>query len=577
MQLNKGIKFKGELTPLLNKEGGIESKLESVMSLFALKKHLSVFDPLKARGHNLSDLLCFLILMPFHGASNIFSLYRLKITDIKKDAYYTAKNNEHIDWHQLLLLMALRFRALIKSRSTLQKDGITALIADDSPIKKTGKKMEKVSMVHDHVTNSFILGFKLLVLGFWDGGSFIPVNFSIHREKGSKLKKATDAYKQSVRAVQKTEDKLKKAKQALYRKQEAVDKHKGIALVSPTKTVLKRLIGAANAEEKAMNKVTSLKKLLQTKIAQQDALKEERARIAKKHPTYGLSRKEKGKQFRKKRMPDSCGSRCAKEADMSKMEIFITMLKKAVRMGFAPDYILTDTWFFCKELLTTVHNMSAKGINLLSMAKMGNTTYTLVSNGKSYNIHALLKKMNRQAKYSRKLKAHYIKIPVVYADIRINLFLVKFGQNGTWRLLVTNDLNMNFTKAMEVYQLRWSIEVFFKECKQYLNLGGSLSSDFDAQIADTTLSMIQYIMLTFFKRMNHQQSFGEIFKDISDEMIESTLVETIWELFIEVMVILGEAISADALEMQIQAMRKPEAMLMMKSLIFRKTELKSVA
>ena len=128
--------------------------------------------------------------------------------------------------------------------------------------------MEKVSMVHDHVTNSFILGFKLLVLGFWDGGSFIPVNFSIHREKGSKLKKATDAYKQSVRAVQKTEDKLKKAKQALYRKQEAVDKHKGIALVSPTKTVLKRLIGAANAEEKAMNKVTSLKKLLQTKIAQ---------------------------------------------------------------------------------------------------------------------------------------------------------------------------------------------------------------------------------------------------------------------------------------------------------------------
>ncbi len=221
--------------------------------------------------------------------------------------------------------------------------------------------------------------------------------------------------------------------------------------------------------------------------------------------------------------------------------------------------------------------MSVKGVKLLSMAKMGNTTYTLVSNGKLYNIHTLLNKMTRQAKYSRKLKAHYIKIPVIYADIRINLFLVRFGQNGAWRLLVTNDLDMNFTKAMEVYQLRWSIEVFFKECKQYLNLGGSLSSDFDAQIADTTLSMIQYIMLTFFKRMNHQQSFGEIFKDISDEMIEATLAETIWELFIEVMIIFGETINGDALEIQIQAMRKPEAMRMVKSLIFHKSGLKSAA
>ncbi len=576
MQQNKNTKFKGELTTILNEESGIESKLESVMSLFAIKKQLSAFDSLKTRGHNLSDLLCCLILMSFQGVSNVFKL-TIQKPDINKDAYYSAKNNEHIDWRQLLILMALHFRWLISNRSSLQKEGITALIADDSPLKKTGKKMEKVSMIHDHVTNTFILGFKLLVLGFWEGGSFIPVNFSLHREKGSKLIKATYTHKQSIRAEQKAKADLTNAQQALERKQAAVNKHKAIAENTPTSTNLNRLINAVTAEEKAMQKVTSCEKLFQEKTTQQEKLKQERDKIAKTNPTYGLNRKEKAQQFKKKRTSNSCGSKRSKDADISKIDMLITMLKQAVEKGFVPDYVLTDTWFFCKELLSTVNDMATKGVKLLSMAKMGNTTYTLVSDRKRYNIHTLLKMRNRQAKYSRKLKAHYIKIPAVHADIRVDLFLVKFGCNGTWRLLITNDLNMTFTKVIEVYKLRWSIEVFFKECKQYLHLGGSHSSDFDAQIADTTLSMIQYIMLIFFKRMNYQQSFGEIFKDVSDELIESTLAETIWDLFIKVMVILAEIINADAMEMQIQAMRKPEALHMVKSLIFHKRELKSVA
>ncbi len=576
MQQNKNTKFKGELTTIINEESGIESKLESVMSLFAIKKQLSAFDSLKNRGHNLSDLLCCLILMSLQGVSNVFKL-TIQKQGVNKDAYYSAKNNEYINWHQLLILTAHHFRWLISNRPSLQKEGITALIADDSPLKKTGKKMEKVSMIHDHVTNTYILGFKLLVLGFWDGGSFIPVSFSLHREKGSKLKKATDAHKQSVRAEQKANVNLTNAQQALERKQTAVNKHKAITENTPTRTNLNRLINAANAEEKAMQKVASYEKLLQEKKTQQEKLKQERDKIAKTNPTYGLNRKEKAKQFKKKRAAGSCGSKRDKEADISKIDMLVTMLKQAVKKGFVPDYVLTDTWFFCKELLLTVNDMATKGVKLLSMAKMGNATYTLVSDGKKYNIHTLLKMRNRQAKYSRKLKAHYIKIPVVYADIRVDLFLVKFGGNGTWRLLVTNDLSMTFTKVMEVYKLRWSIEVFFKECKQYLHLGGSHSSDFDAQIADTTLSMIQHIMLVFFKRMNHQQSFGEIFKDVSDELIEATLAETIWEIFIKVMVVLAEIINADAMEMQIQAMRKPEAMHMVKRLICERRELKSVA
>jgi hypothetical protein len=44
--------------------------------------------------------------------------------------------------------------------------------------------MEKIGRVWDHVTNSYVLGFKLLVMMYWDGKSAIPLDFSLHREKG---------------------------------------------------------------------------------------------------------------------------------------------------------------------------------------------------------------------------------------------------------------------------------------------------------------------------------------------------------------------------------------------------------
>jgi len=48
----------------------------------------------------------------------------------------------------------------------------------------------------------------------------------------------------------------------------------------------------------------------------------------------------------------------------------------------------------------------------------------------------------------------------------------------------TTDTNLSFKKLVEHYQVRWTIEVFIKEAKGLLNLGGCQSSNFDAQIAD---------------------------------------------------------------------------------------------
>lgn len=51
---------------------------------------------------------------------------------------------------------------------------------------------------------------------------------------------------------------------------------------------------------------------------------------------------------------------------------------------------------------------------------------------------------------------------------------------------------MNAIRVFEIYSIRWTIEVFFKESKYYFLLGKSQSQDFDIQIVDITISVILY-------------------------------------------------------------------------------------
>ena len=88
---------------------------------------------------------------------------------------------------------------------------------------------------------------------------------------------------------------------------------------------------------------------------------------------------------------------------------------------------------------------------------------------------------------------------------------------------------------IEIYQIRWSIEVFFKEARQLLGMGSCQSNDFDAQIADTTITMIQHILLTLRYRFDHYESMGALFAEIKEGIISHRLNERIWGLFIELL------------------------------------------
>ncbi|MEA3451135.1 MAG: hypothetical protein U9Q83_04450 [Bacteroidota bacterium] len=122
----------------------------------------------------------------------------------------------------------------------------------------------------------------------------------------------------------------------------------------------------------------------------------------------------------------------------NKIDAAIKMLKRVIKKGFVADYVLTDSWFFCKKVDAVI---KTGRLHLVSMAQIGIAKYEILSTGKELNPHQIITSYERtQSKYSRKYKSRYIVFQAKYQGVRVKIFLIKFGSNARWRLLVTTDL-----------------------------------------------------------------------------------------------------------------------------------------
>jgi hypothetical protein len=220
------------------------------------------------------------------------------------------------------------------------------------------------------------------------------------------------------------------------------------------------------------------------------------------------------------------------------------MLKRADKLGLVADYVLTDSWFTCVELINVVRAMQKGAVHFLGMVIMNRHKFEY--QGQSYTTSGLVALLERKTShYSRKFKCRYITIPVSYQGLELRLFLVKYGNNANFRAIITTKVKLTFSEMMDIYKIRWSIEVFFKECKQYLKLGKYQSTNFDGQIACLTITMITHTVLTLEKRFNSYQTMGELFRDTQKDLLELTLWERLNQLIIEIINLLLDLCEID--------------------------------
>ena len=149
------------------------------LKCFSFSGLCKCLDPFKVRGYSFEAIFSILISAGFIGTGTVNSMlnsYIGKHIEARKDTFYRLKNNPSICWRLVLWLFATKFMKTAEEYG--EKTGsVKCIVFDDTLLAKTGRCIEKVSRVWDHVTGRFILGFKMLLMGYWDGTSFIPVVF----------------------------------------------------------------------------------------------------------------------------------------------------------------------------------------------------------------------------------------------------------------------------------------------------------------------------------------------------------------------------------------------------------------
>ena len=559
MKITKNL---GEFQKFIEDDSKTGICLEDTLGFFDIQRIFGQFESVKQSGIRVTLIMTTLLVMLFYRNRNIHSYFsrqhgKLTDRDGSKNPYYDLLGNEYISWRSVLYLYAKRYLNL-SGRITDYCGKIKALIFDDSPTEKRGKKIEGVSKVHDHVTGRFIFGYKLLVCGYWDGGSFIPIDFSLHRERGDKLDKARGKRNRAKR----------KAKQAEASYQEHREQHlEKRAILNSLKDEMNSCSKKTTEleyekQEKRVSRSKKKQSRLLGRMKQAQAILEAKEEVVKKKekkaPLYGLTPSQRRKQFRKSRDKDSPGWLRRSEADMSKSQSVINMLSRAVKRGFEFDYVLFDSWFFSKEILARIESFRTKGIKLIAMIKMGDTLYRDCLSDREMNATTLRKRYRNKETRNRKFNARYIKVPVWYDNRRVNLFFVKLGSGSKWKAFITNDLEIGFNKLMETYHIRWSIEIFFKDAKQHLQLGKCQCNNFDSQIGATTLAMMQYIMLLLYKQMHFGQSIGSIFDLLSSQAEEENITRYLMEIFWEIVHGIGEVLKIDCMELFEEMIRDNE-------------------
>ena len=442
---NKDIKNLSELKMTFVSKHKKQSFFTEMIKSLKIGKHHALFSGVKEKGISALTIISILISFPFIEQKNVHKFvnsYWNKFAGFGKDVYYRLKNNPKINWRKFLFAVVKRAIITLSERPQTQSSEtkIKAFIFDDTPVSKRGIFTEGVSKIWDHIIHKSILGYQLLVMGFYDGTMFLPINFSFHREKGKNKKRK-----------------------------------------------------------------------------------------------FGLKPKHLKKQFNKKRDKNTAGYTRKKELDISKIKSAVNMIKSAIKNGITANYVITDSWFTCLELVKTSLENNLHYIGMFSKVK------TRFLFGKKEYSYKTIRKINRKnIKRNRRYNLYYIRVVATWHGQPVVLYFTRKGKNGNWKTILSTDLSSNFNKTIEIYQLRWSIEVFFKEAKQLLDLGKSESQDFDAQIADTTITMIQYIFLTVRNRIEKYESIGKLFENTKAETLEIKLHERLILLLIAIIEIVEE-------------------------------------
>ncbi len=238
-------------------------------------------------------------------------------------------------------------------------------------------------------------------------------------------------------------------------------------------------------------------------------------------------------------------NRCAPARDLrrarseDKHEMLARMLSDAIKAGHKAKYLIADAWFGCKRNIATALKFNLQAIFQM---KRGKLKYRVGDKEKSakelyqanqrkmkaVSAKARYKTCRIQAEINLQTEANK---PAKWQEVVLILSAPNDGAHDNWVIFLSTDIESTTEHLFEIYALRWSIEVYFKEIKQNFGFLAEQSGKYQVAYASVHCSAARYVLIFAAMLNAGNLSYGEVRDLQSGKLLCLSYAALLWQLF----------------------------------------------
>ncbi|AOF49599.1 transposase [Tetragenococcus halophilus] len=223
------------------------------------------------------------------------------------------------------------------------------------------------------------------------------------------------------------------------------------------------------------------------------------------------------------------------QAQRKGTDVLIELLQAALKEGIQAKYVLFDSWFSSPKMF---HALRGLNLHAVCMVKRSKKVYYRY-HGEWVDVKTIFQIEKKRRGRSRYLLSVCVESELEGKILPIKLMYVRNrNKRNDYLVLATTDLSLNEDEIIQLYGKRWSIEVYFKICKQHLRLAKYQGLSYDGIFAHTITVAVSYLILAVQHREQaDERTMGELFylmiEELSDISFSEAIVQLL-ELFKEV-------------------------------------------
>ncbi len=230
------------------------------------------------------------------------------------------------------------------------------------------------------------------------------------------------------------------------------------------------------------------------------------------------------------------------ESFKKKTDLLVEMLQRAYQQGIDARFVLFDSWFAHDKVISKVLDI---GYGVICRLKAGKTRYGY--NGELLTLKAIWHniarhKLQKVPQWNVKAAAITLELPL---SGTVLVVFVRWSKKR-WHCFLSIETDLEIAEILDYYARRWSIEVYFRDCKQLLDLGKGQSETFDALIAWTSIVMLRYFLLVYILSKRYSTGpIGALFRCLAQEQLELTVIPALWSRLRQIMMVSSQLFSTN--------------------------------